>query len=271
MIEDVKAIEATLSATAMPERGRILVIDDDPSIRATIRVILEQEGFQVAEAENGEIGIRCANTEVPDLIITDWEMPVLDGRTTIERLRENQQTRTVPIVMLTVRSRSDDRVAALEAGAQDFIGKPFERRELVACVKQQLRWRRLLSSAVEPELEDGLPAELSALEAAKSGGDPRAILAAAVAGAERAEELGSFKTAAECYRQGADAATAMGNPDLANKLLRLAGKMYLCLAESSPAEAEQAERIEDAYALAARMFMAAGNLRLAKQTIERAE
>lgn len=260
---------ATLAAHEMPEQGRILVIDDDDAIRAAMRIVLGTEGFEVIEAENGQVGVRMAAEQHPDLIVTDWEMPFLDGRETIRRLRAARETQTIPIVMLTARSRPEDRISALDSGAQDFIVKPFERAELIARVRQQLRWRRLLSPQVQPAAEAPAAVEVeqsSSVENAMKRGDYRAALDAAVAAAEGAEENGEFTNAGGFYREASAAAAQMDNPDLANKLLRLAGKMYLCWAESAKADGKA---IEDAYSLAARMFMAAGNLKLARHVVER--
>lgn len=267
--------ESRIAAYAMPDRGRILVIDDDAALRAAVRIVLGDVGFDVLEAENGADGVALAAASKPDLVITDWEMPVMDGYETIRRIRSEGATATLPVVMLTSRSHSNDIVRALAAGAQDFVIKPFKREEFLARIEQQLRWRRLLASDVAAGSNDGQPAladdaadaprDTRPVQAALERGDFAGALELAIAEAERAEAGRDFQSAAGLYRGGSSAASRMGNPDLANKLLRLAGKMYLLWAESAQ---EDGKAIEDAYALAARMFMAAGNLKMARTAIE---
>jgi DNA-binding response OmpR family regulator len=268
--------ERQIGAQAMPDRGRILIVDDDPTLRALVRVALGGAGFEVLEAENGADGVRLGAESDPDLIITDWEMPVMDGYDTIRALRSDAATATKPILMLTTRSQTEDIVAALDAGAQDFIIKPFRKDELIARIEQQLRWRQLLRSDVPaPDPVAAVveaiapPAEAEAkrpVQEAMDRGDLRGALDFAVADAERAESEGDFMRAAGLYRGGSSAARRMNNPDLANKLLRLAGKMYLSWAETAHADGTA---IEEAYGLAARMFMAAGNLKVARRLVER--
>jgi CheY-like chemotaxis protein len=270
---EIEVSEATreLAASEMPSRGTILIIDDDPAVCYLVRTLLCKVGFSVLEAENGAVGTQIAAEQQPDLVITDWEMPVQGGRETIERLRSDARTSTVPIVVLTMRSESVCIVQALEAGAQDFITKPLQREEFVARLEQQLRWRRLLASDVVPgtALADPAPDRRAParrpVQEAMDRGDPHAALDLAVAGAEQAERDKKYLEAAGLYRGGAAAAAQMGNPDLGNKLLRLAGKMYMLLAESARSDGTL---IEDAYTLAARMFMAAGNLTLARHAID---
>lgn len=260
----------------MPNRGTILIIDDDPSVRMLLRITLGKVGFSILEAENGAIGAELAAEREPDLVVTDWEMPVLGGRETIERLRSDVRTSKIPIVVLTSRTDPSYIVTALEAGAQDFIIKPLQSQTFVARLQQQLRWRRLLASNVAPGagLDDHRVKERRAAPArrpvqeAMDRGDFRAALDLAVAGAEEAEANQKYLDAAGLYRGGASAAGRLGNPDLGNKLLRLAGKMYMLLAESAKSDGKV---IEDAYTLAARMFMAAGNLKAARHAIEQTE
>jgi DNA-binding response OmpR family regulator len=272
--------ERQIGAQAMPDRGRILIVDDDPTLRALVRVALGGAGFEVLEAENGADGVRLGAESDPDLIITDWEMPVMDGYDTIRALRSDAATATKPILMLTTRSQTEDIVAALDAGAQDFIIKPFRKDELIARIEQQLRWRQLLRSdvpapdpvaAVEAVVAETIAAPVEAeakrpVQEAMDRGDVRGALDLAVAEAERAESERDFMRAAGLYRGGSSAARRMNNPDLANKLLRLAGKMYLSWAETARADGTA---IEEAYGLAARMFMAAGNLKVARRLVER--
>ena len=121
-----------LTAYEMSKHGTILIVDDDPSLRFIVRTLLTKVGFSVLEAENGAIGVEIASQHQPDLVVTDWDMPVLGGRGTIQQLRAHEKTRTIPIVVLTMRSEPNFFVHALEAGAQDFVTKPLQRDEFVA-------------------------------------------------------------------------------------------------------------------------------------------
>jgi two-component system, OmpR family, KDP operon response regulator KdpE len=106
-----------------------LVIDDEVQIRRLLRVCLESNGYRVVEAINGQEGITQAAQHPPDVVILDLGLPDLDGVTVLKRLRE--WTR-VPVVVLSVRDREDDKIAALDNGADDYVTKPFLTGELLA-------------------------------------------------------------------------------------------------------------------------------------------
>src|SRR5215475_13680649 len=123
----------------MPEefgRRRILVVDDEERMVRFIRMNLEHDGFQVAEAFNGKQAIQKLRDVTPDLILLDIMMPDLDGFEVLETVRE---ITNVPVIMLTAKGEEDDRVRGLELGADDYITKPFSPRELVSRVKAVLR------------------------------------------------------------------------------------------------------------------------------------
>jgi len=115
---------------------RILVVDDEPTLVATLRYNLEREGFEVATAANGEEALSQARVRRPDLIVLDLMLPVLSG---YEVCRILQKETSVPILMLTARSDEIDKVAGLEMGADDYVTKPFSMRELMARVRALLR------------------------------------------------------------------------------------------------------------------------------------
>lgn len=235
----------------------------------------------MVEAPNGLLAQHLAASEQPDLIVMDWTMPLMDGREATLRMKSDPRTVAIPIVMLTSRSHVEDRVLALETGVQDFMTKPFDRRELIAHLERLLRWRNLLSSqaadavaslpAPAPPLP--LPVAVAQREAPVFGApvsasaDPKASMEQAMAKAEEFERNGSFGNAAEEYHRAAEYAARYVNPDVANKLHRLAGKMYLSWAES----ATDAVEIQRAYAAAARAFLGAGNLKLAKKSADNAK
>jgi DNA-binding response OmpR family regulator len=118
------------------ERGRVLVIDDDPDIRGLLRELLERAGYDVSEAANGRLGLRSLYAAQPDLVVLDVAMPELDGWETLERIRDLSE---VPVLMLTARTAELEKVRGLKAGADDYVAKPFGRQELLARVEALLR------------------------------------------------------------------------------------------------------------------------------------
>ncbi|HEY8993063.1 MAG TPA: response regulator [Lacunisphaera sp.] len=114
----------------------LLIIDDEKQIRRLLRITLETGGYQVREAENGTLGLQEAAHQAPDGIILDLGLPDLDGTEVIRRLREWSR---VPVLVLSVRESEDDKIAALDAGADDYLTKPFGSRELLARVRAILR------------------------------------------------------------------------------------------------------------------------------------
>ncbi len=119
--------------------SKILIVDDEKSIRTLVRSYLEAEGFEVLEAGDGNEAITAARSAQPDLVVLDVSMPVLDG---IEALREIRTFSDVYVVMLTARSDEVDKLIGLSVGADDYLTKPFSPRELIARIKAVLRRRR---------------------------------------------------------------------------------------------------------------------------------
>lgn len=114
----------------------LLVIDDEKSIRRLLRVTLEAEHYTVREAETGQLGLQEIAHQAPDGIILDLGLPDLDGVDVLKRLREWSKA---PVLVLSVRDGEDDKIAALDAGADDYLTKPFSGRELLARVRAILR------------------------------------------------------------------------------------------------------------------------------------
>jgi two-component system, OmpR family, KDP operon response regulator KdpE len=114
----------------------VLVIDDEPQIRRLLRVTLEANGYEVFDAMNGQDGIVQAAQRRPEIILLDLSLPDLDGVEVLKRIREWSR---IPIIILSVRDREDDKIAALDAGADDFITKPFGNGELLARLRTTLR------------------------------------------------------------------------------------------------------------------------------------
>jgi phosphate regulon transcriptional regulator PhoB len=120
----------------------ILVVEDEPSIQELISVGLTRNGHEVRRAATAEEAYGAVAAALPDVILLDWMLPDASGPTFARRLRSEQRTKEVPIIMLTARAGDDDKVAGLEAGADDYVTKPFSPRELVARVKTVLRRAR---------------------------------------------------------------------------------------------------------------------------------
>jgi two-component system alkaline phosphatase synthesis response regulator PhoP len=118
------------------ERQRVLIVEDEPNIASFARMYLEAAGFGVTHAARGDEGLRLAEADPPDLVILDLMLPGMDGYEITKRLRRGG---TTPIIMLTARDDAVDKVVGLELGADDYITKPFNPRELVARVRAVLR------------------------------------------------------------------------------------------------------------------------------------
>jgi len=119
--------------------ARILVVDDDPMLAAALRRPLTYEGYEVDVATSGEEALARVHEHAPDLVVLDVLLPGMDGLATCRRLRS---VTDVPVLMLTARSEVPERVAGFEAGADDYLGKPFAFEELLVRVKALLRRRR---------------------------------------------------------------------------------------------------------------------------------
>jgi two-component system KDP operon response regulator KdpE len=116
--------------------GKILVVDDEPHIRRVMRVILTGQQYQIMEARSGEAALERLREFLPDLVLLDLNMPGMGG---LEACRVIRETSDVSIIVLTVRRDEDDKVAALDAGADDYVTKPFGKKELLARIRAALR------------------------------------------------------------------------------------------------------------------------------------
>lgn len=114
---------------------KILIVDDEPAIIDLIKINLEMEGFQTLSAFNGRDAVETAKTEHPDLVVLDVMMPIMDGFEAASLIRELN----IPIIMLTAKNAISDKLQGLDNGADDYITKPFDARELVARIKTVLR------------------------------------------------------------------------------------------------------------------------------------
>src|ERR1700722_9337557 len=126
------------STQVIPKReaAKILVVDDEPQVRRALRAILTGNGCSVIEVRDGEEALEEMKVDRPDLVLLDINMPGIDGFETCRRIREASD---VPIIMVTVRGSEKDKVLALDAGADDYLVKPFGTQELLARVRAAVR------------------------------------------------------------------------------------------------------------------------------------
>ena len=117
-------------------KTKILLVDDDPNIRQLVKLYLEKEGFEVVEADRGDEAVKLFKTTPPNLILLDLMLPGMDGW---QVCREVRKVSNIPIIMLTAKDETFDKVLGLELGADDYIVKPFDTKELVARIKAVLR------------------------------------------------------------------------------------------------------------------------------------
>ena len=120
----------------MKDKSTILLVDDDPNIARLVELYLQKEGFLVRRAERGDDALALFRREPPDLILLDVMLPGVDGWQVLKTVR---RTSTIPVIMLTAKDETFDKVLGLELGADDYITKPFDTKELVARVKAVLR------------------------------------------------------------------------------------------------------------------------------------
>ncbi len=116
--------------------GRILIVDDDPQIRRVLKVTLTGQGYEVDDAKSGESALERVRDRRFDLVLLDMNMPGMDGLETCRAIRERSE---IGIIMLTVRDSEADAVAALDAGADDYVTKPYHPPELLARIRAALR------------------------------------------------------------------------------------------------------------------------------------
>jgi len=127
----------------------ILIVEDEPAIQELIALNLKRAGHMTLCANSAEKAKSLINNVLPDLVLLDWMLPDISGLEFAQKLRQEERTKTIPIIMLTARTQENDKISGLEAGADDYITKPFSPRELLARIKAVLR-RRL------PEMSDDI-------------------------------------------------------------------------------------------------------------------
>lgn len=121
------------------EQRQLLLVDDDPNLILLVKDYLEFRGFKVITAENGQEALSTLESQTPDMIICDVMMPEMDGYSFVQKVRENAETSWIPILFLSAKGQSQDRVKGLNTGADVYMVKPFEPEELVAQVESSLK------------------------------------------------------------------------------------------------------------------------------------
>jgi two-component system, OmpR family, phosphate regulon response regulator PhoB len=118
--------------------ARILVADDEESVRQLLQIVLQHEGYEVVLAANGAEALLAAHHQSPDLILLDWMMPVLDGLSVLKQLRKDKATCHIPVLMLTARQSDSDTTTALVGGADVYLTKPFEPQVVLSLISRLL-------------------------------------------------------------------------------------------------------------------------------------
>ena len=134
------------------DRPLVLVIEDEPQMLRFLRPALEGNGYRIVESTTGKDGLTQASTRSPDVVLLDLGLPDMDGLEVTSRLREWSQ---VPIVVISARGREEEKVAALDGGADDYVTKPFGVQELLARLRVALRHRTRTGDAQSPRIEVG--------------------------------------------------------------------------------------------------------------------
>lgn len=132
----------------------VLLVEDEPAQREVLAYNLEAEGYGVRQAENGEEAMMLIDEAAPDIIILDWMMPLLSGIEVCRRVKTRTQTRAIPVIMLSARSEDVDAVRGLDTGADDYIVKPYNLKELMARIRTQLRRSRPVSDGAVLTFQD---------------------------------------------------------------------------------------------------------------------
>jgi len=118
---------------------KILIVDDDPDIRDVLKLTLSEEKYEILEAADGEEALKIIHENQPDLILLDYKIPKVDGREVCRRIKKDLLLRHLPIIMVTGKGDINDKVGGIDAGADDYVVKPFEPKELLARIRMILR------------------------------------------------------------------------------------------------------------------------------------
>ncbi|MFM7450405.1 MAG: response regulator transcription factor [Leptolyngbyaceae cyanobacterium] len=159
-----------MKETTIGSHKRLLLIDDDPNLILLVKDYLEFRGYEVITAENGREAIEILEADIPDMIICDVMMPEMDGYSLVKHVRDNPRTSWIPVLFLSAKGQSQDRVKGLNTGADVYMVKPFEPEELVAQVESSLKQSARISdragksSETSPKLQVAFDVELTPTE-----------------------------------------------------------------------------------------------------------
>ena len=145
---------------------KVLIVEDDSNIAELLHLYLEKEGFETAVAGDGGKGVELFRSFRPDLVLLDIMLPVMDGWLVLKKIRENDKT---PVIMLTAKGETQDKVAGLEGGADDYIVKPFEMKELIARINAVLRRTEIPEDTKKRLVFDKLEINLDSYELTVDG------------------------------------------------------------------------------------------------------
>ena len=129
----------------------ILVVDDDKTNRNLLSIILKKAGCRVIEAEDGQDAIKKSLDTPVDLVLLDIMMPNMDGYEACRRMKEDSRTRDIPVIFLSAKTETRDKVMGLDSGGADYVTKPFDKGEVLARVRSQLRIRSLTREVIEKQ------------------------------------------------------------------------------------------------------------------------
>ena len=145
---------------------KILIVDDEEMVRAVLRRLLEGDGYEIIEAENGGAGVELAKKEDPDVILMDLTMPVMGGLQACRLLKKDEKTKNIPVLVVTTAS-DESKIEAVNAGIDDFVSKPFDAEEISIRVKSMLKIKKLTDELervlayvndIDKQRKDKLPA-----------------------------------------------------------------------------------------------------------------
>lgn len=144
-----RTLPARVSGFSDTQQPQVLVIDDDRNLRTIIRTNLELAGFGVITAPDGPSALMLLDEQIPDLVVLDVMMPLMDGYAVLGRIRRHATASHVPVIILTARTDQNDAILSLESGADDYIAKPFSPQEMLARVRAKIR-RANVDSSLQP-------------------------------------------------------------------------------------------------------------------------
>ena len=151
---------------------RVLVVEDEPPLAELLRYNLEDEGFETEVARDGREALFALDERRPDLVVLDWMLPELSGLDVCRTVRRKPELRDIPVILLTARAEERDRVRGLDAGADDYISKPFSPRELTARIRAVLR-RARMPTGREPLRAGNLEMDLESHRVRRDGREVR--------------------------------------------------------------------------------------------------